>query len=105
MEPTRIALVGASLGGLEGAFLSVIDADKHKIGIDTYLLVNPPLDLNYALKKVDEWNALSAKFGRDRSKRLVGRSLAIVDADHWRRSWIGCAVTGASTSCTTQMIL
>jgi acetyl esterase/lipase len=80
VEPTRIALMGASLGALEGAYLSVIDAEKQQIGIDTYLLVNPPLDLNFALKTVDEWNALAAKFGRDGSRRLVGRALAIVDA-------------------------
>ena len=80
VEPTRIALMGASLGALEGAYLSVLDADEQKIGIDTYLLVNPPLDLNYALKKVDEWNALSEKFGRAASMKLVDRALAIVDA-------------------------
>jgi hypothetical protein len=80
VDPTRIAFMGASLGALEGAYLSVIDAEERKIGIDTYLLVNPPLDLNYALKKVDEWNALSAKFGRDGAMRLVGRALTIVDA-------------------------
>ncbi len=80
VKPTRIALMGASLGALEGAYLSVIDAEKQQIGIDTYLLVNPPLDLNFALKTVDEWNALAAKFGRDGSRRLVGRALAIVDA-------------------------
>jgi len=47
VEPTRIALMGASLGALEGAYLSVIDAEEQQIGIDTYLLVNPPLDLNW----------------------------------------------------------
>jgi len=36
--------------------------------------------LNFALKTVDEWNALAEKFGRDGSRRLVGRALAIVDA-------------------------
>jgi len=80
VEPTRIALMGASLGALEGAYLSIIDADEQKIGIDTYLLVNPPLDLSYALKKVDEWNALSAKFGQAVSVKLVDRALAMVDA-------------------------
>jgi len=80
VEPTRIALMGASLGALEGAYLSTIDADEQKIGIDTYLLVNPPLDLSYALKKVDEWNGLSAKFGQAASLKLVDRALAMVDA-------------------------
>src|SRR5260370_4097688 len=80
VEPTRIALMAVRLGALEGAHLSVVDADEQKIGIDTYLLVNPPLDLTYAIKTVDEWNALSAKFGRDGSRRLVGRALSIIDA-------------------------
>src|SRR5690242_16178960 len=77
---TRIGFLGASLGALDGAYLSVIDAQERKVGIATYLLLNPPLDLNYALGKVDEWNALGAKFGRGRSEALVARALTIVDA-------------------------
>ena len=78
--PTRIGFLGASLGALDGAYLSVIDAQERKVGIATYLLLNPPLDLNYALGKVDEWNALGAEFGRDGSEALVARALTIVDA-------------------------
>lgn len=77
---TRIGFLGASLGALDGAYLSVIDAQERKVGIDAYLLLNPPLDLTYALGRVDEWNALGLKFGRDRSEALVARALAIVDA-------------------------
>jgi hypothetical protein len=77
---TRIGFLGASLGALDGAYLSVIDAQERKVGIDTYLLLNPPLDLTYALERVDEWNARGVKFGRDGSKALVARALAIVDA-------------------------
>ena len=58
VEITAINFMAVSLGGLEGAYLSVIDADEGKIGIDKYLLVNPPVDLGYAVKKIDEWNAL-----------------------------------------------
>ena len=77
---TRIAFLGASLGALDGAYLSVIDARERKIGIDTYLLLNPPLDLAYALKQVDAWNARQATFGPDRCKTLVAKALAIVDS-------------------------
>ena len=41
---TRIGFLGASLGALDGAYLSVIEAQERKVGIDTYLLLNPPLD-------------------------------------------------------------
>jgi hypothetical protein len=77
---TRIGFLGASLGALDGAYLSVIDARERKIGIDTYLLLNPPLDLAYALKTVDAWNARQATLGPDRCKALVAKALAIVDS-------------------------
>jgi hypothetical protein len=54
LEITDINFLGASLGALEGAYLSVIDADERKIGIKKFLLVNPPLDLTYAFAKVDD---------------------------------------------------
>src|SRR5204862_5129062 len=72
--------MGASLGALEGAYLSVIDADEGKIGVAKYLLINPPLDLGHALAKVDEWHALGAKLGAQRAKGLVGKALRIVES-------------------------
>src|SRR5262249_21320272 len=64
---TRVSFMGASLGALEGAYLSVIDADQRAIGIDRFLLVNPPLDVAYALDRIDAWTALQARFGQERS--------------------------------------
>ena len=80
VKPTVIRFLGVSLGALEGAYLSVIDADEGKIGIANYLLINPPLDLHYALKKTDEWTRLAQKFGPERSRELVSKALAIVDS-------------------------
>jgi hypothetical protein len=75
-----INFLGASLGALEGAYLSVIDAEERKIGIQKFLLVNPPLDLSYALAKVDEWDAFQNGFGQDKSKKLVAKALGIVES-------------------------
>jgi len=80
VEITGISFLGASLGALEGAYLSVIDAEERKIGIEKYLLVNPPLDLSYALRRVDQWDAKQDTFGRKKSKMLLARALAIVDS-------------------------
>ena len=80
VKPTVIRFLGVSLGALEGAYLSVIDADEGKIGIANYLLINPPLDLHYALKKTDEWSRLPQKYGPERSRELVSKALAIVDS-------------------------
>jgi hypothetical protein len=78
VKVTQINFMGVSLGALEGAYVSVIDAEERKIGIEKYLLVNPPLDLSYALKKLDQWDALRYKFGRDKSKGIVAKAIAIV---------------------------
>jgi hypothetical protein len=67
VEILGINFLGASLGALEGAHLSVIDAEERTIGIKKYLLVNPPLDLAYAVKKIDEWHALEKRFGKNKS--------------------------------------
>jgi hypothetical protein len=80
VKPTVIRFLGVSLGALEGAYLSVIDRDEGKIGIANYLLINPPVDLHYSLKKIDEWNRLAKKFGPEISHELVSKALAIVDS-------------------------
>jgi len=77
---TEINFLGASLGALEGAYLSVIDADEGKIGIAKYLLVNPPLDLSLALKRIDDWDALQGTFGRAKSRGILAKALGIVES-------------------------
>ena len=80
VKTTSINFIGVSLGALQGAYLSVIDADEGKIGVDKYLLVNPPVDVAYAVNKIDEWSALKSKFGRERSQEIVSKAIAIVDS-------------------------
>jgi hypothetical protein len=80
VKPTVVRFLGVSLGALEGAYLSVIDANEGKIGIANYLLINPPVDLHYTVQKIDAWNRLEKKFGPERSQELVSKALAIVDS-------------------------
>jgi pimeloyl-ACP methyl ester carboxylesterase len=80
LKITGVNFIGVSLGALEGAYLSLIDADERKIGIEKYLLVNPPVDVSYAVKKLDEWNALQDQFGKDKSKEIIAQAVAIVES-------------------------
>ena len=77
---TEIDFIGASLGALEGAHLSVIDGAERKIGISKYLLINPPVDLAYAVKKLDQWDDLQKKFGPAKADELVGKGMTIIDS-------------------------
>ena len=86
LKITAINLIGVSLGALQGAYLSVIDDDGGKIGIAKYLLVNPPVDLFYAVRKLDEWNALRDKFDNDKSQAIVAKAIAIVNRSPTREA-------------------
>lgn len=80
LKVTGVNLMGMSLGALEGAYVSLIDADEGKIGIARYLLVNPPLHVSSVLRQLDEWDALQVTFGRSRSGEIQSRALGIVEA-------------------------
>lgn len=80
VKVTGLNFMGMSLGALEGAYLSVIDAEEGKIGIARYLLVNPPLHVSSVLRKLDEWDALQVTFGRSRSEQIQSKALGIVEA-------------------------
>lgn len=80
LTPTGIYFLGFSLGGLEGAYLSVVDAQEKKIGIARYLLINPPVNPAYAVNKIAEWGTLPKKFGPEKSRDLIAQALAIADS-------------------------
>jgi hypothetical protein len=80
LTPAEIYFLGFSLGGLEGAYLSVLDDQEKKIGIARYLLVNPPIDPGYAVEKIADWNTLRRKFGAEKSGDVIAQALAIVDS-------------------------
>jgi len=74
---TRVDFMGVSLGAFEGAYLSVLRREGGKIGIGRYLLANPPVDLPYAVKKLDDMDALGEKFGRAKAGGIMLKALAI----------------------------
>jgi len=76
---TRINLLGMSLGALEAAYVSRLDAQTNRIGIARYLLVDPPLDVSSVLTKLEEWGALREKFGLAKTKELETRALGVVE--------------------------
>jgi len=76
---TRIDFMGVSLGALEGAYVSVLDAKEGKLGIERYLLANPPADLTFAVKKLDEMDALREKFGRAKSEGIMLKAMAVAE--------------------------
>jgi len=80
VEVTGVDFMGASLGALEGAYLSVLDAQEGRIGIEQYLLLNPPIDLGYALDKLSAWEALGGKLGPERRVQVRMKALGLFES-------------------------
>ena len=75
-----VSFMGASLGALEGAYLSVLDGEERRIGIQRYLLINPPLDVPAAMAKLDAWRALRVELGREKVEKIGATALGIVNS-------------------------
>ncbi len=64
---TRIALLGYSLGAMQTLKIAELEETSNTLGIDRYVAINPPVDLQYALKTADgmtgagkDWDAKQA---------------------------------------------
>ncbi len=78
----RTGLIGLSDGALYAAYISKIDAEQKQIGIHTYLLVNPPVDLLKAIEKIDQMAQLARKFGIEQTKRIEAYGLGVAAEAH-----------------------
>jgi hypothetical protein len=79
VEVTHVDFLGASLGAVEGAYLSVLDEDEGRIGIRSFLLLNPPPDLRYAFARLTEWQGLGAKLGVERATKVGVKARGLVE--------------------------
>jgi hypothetical protein len=57
-------LIGLSDGARYAPYISKLDAERQRIGIHTYLLVNPPVNLMQTIEKIDQMAQIGRKFGR-----------------------------------------
>ncbi|MGR9105770.1 MAG: alpha/beta hydrolase, partial [Gammaproteobacteria bacterium] len=75
----RIGMLGLSDGARYTAFMSPIDAARKQIGIETYLLINPPVDLLKAANKIDSMAELGNHLGQKQREVLEAYAFGTVD--------------------------
>ena len=66
----KIGMLGLSHGAVYAAYINQIDSQQRRIGLDTYLLVNPPVDLLAAIGKIDEMADLGREFKAEQKNNL-----------------------------------
>jgi len=74
----KIGMLGYSDGALYAAYLSKLDSEKKKIGIDTYLLVNPPVDLFEVARKIDRMAGIGKEYGTDRKFKIESYAFGVL---------------------------
>ncbi len=76
-QVTQTGLMGLSSGALYAAYISKIDAERKAIGVHTYLLVNPPVDLFDTMKKVDQMSQIGRKWKTREKKRIEAYGIGV----------------------------
>ncbi|MEN0059683.1 MAG: hypothetical protein AAGB31_12665 [Bdellovibrio sp.] len=80
LKPVTTSLTGYSLGALESLFVKRIDDSRQQLKLSRVLLINPPVDLIYAVHKLDEMYEFGSNIPAGRKAYIVGR-LADVGLD------------------------
>ncbi len=57
--------IGYSLGAAELGFISIIDQREHQFNFDKIVMVNPPLDLHYAIQVLDQLPLVAAGWSKE----------------------------------------
>ncbi|MDQ3583977.1 MAG: alpha/beta hydrolase [Pseudomonadota bacterium] len=73
----RTGLIGLSDGAIYAPYISKLDAEGQRIGIRTYLLVNPPVNLMQAVEKIDQMAQIGRKFGRRQGRRIEAYAVGV----------------------------
>jgi pimeloyl-ACP methyl ester carboxylesterase len=74
----KIGLLGLSVGALNAAHVGELDTARHKIGISTYLLINPPVDLLKSIRRIDYMASLGDAYGENQRDYLESYALGLL---------------------------
>jgi pimeloyl-ACP methyl ester carboxylesterase len=73
----KIGVLGLSDGALHAGYISKIDSEQKQIGIDSYLLVNPPVNLLETAKKIGRMTAMGKEYSTTQKDYLESYAFGI----------------------------
>ena len=76
LHPSEVSLAGYSMGALHTLFIADLERKKPELNIKRYLALNPPVNLQYAMKVFDSWFERSQEWTRAEFFRQGSDALA-----------------------------
>jgi pimeloyl-ACP methyl ester carboxylesterase len=73
----KLGVLGLSDGALHAGYISKIDSEQKQIGIDSYLLVNPPVNLWETAKKIGRMAAIGKEYSTSQKHYLQSYAFGI----------------------------
>lgn len=55
IKPKRVIMLGYSLGAIHALHIAKLEEQQNTLGIDRYMAINPPVDLIYGMKQLDNY--------------------------------------------------
>jgi len=71
----RKILIGSSMGALHTLFIADMNYKSGNDAFSRYIAVNPPVDLLYAMRKIDEFYAVGATWNKDEIQQNVRKCI------------------------------
>lgn len=72
VQPTSFGLLGYSAGGTYAAYVRQLDKRQRQLNFKRVLLINPPLDISYAIQRLDALYAAGASWSPAYRDRVWG---------------------------------
>ena len=66
---TENALIGYSLGALHTLFIAKLDSKYNLVNFNRFLAINPPVNLMYGLRKLDDFFSVSESWSKEKRKQ------------------------------------
>ena len=90
IHPKRIIMLGYSMGAIHSLHIAKLEERKNTIGVDRYLAINPPVDLIYGIKQLDDYYAIHKQWSKDelieRGTISLGKMIALSKKQYARHT-------------------
>jgi len=90
INPKRIIMLGYSMGAIHALHIAKLEERQNTIGVDRYLAINPPVDLIYGMKQLDNYYKTHKHWSEDefveRGTVALGKMIALSKKQYARHN-------------------